>query len=140
MMTRLKSALLLYVVAASVSAHAASQSNPFVGSWVVQDVVGYSDTSGGPPEAKRLLGKTIKIAKNEIDFDGQQCQPSDGFTVSTVDTAPKLLDYYQIAVADAGLPQKTLLLDSSACAPIFRMDSHRIVFGWDGVIMRAVKR
>ncbi|AEA60119.1 hypothetical protein [Burkholderia gladioli] len=140
-MKKLKSTLFLCVIAASANAHAASPAtNPFVGSWVVQDVVGYSDTSGGPPEAKRLLGKTIKIAKNKIDFDGQRCQPSDGFTVSTIDTAPKLLDYYQVAISDTGLPSKTMLLDSSSCAPVFRMDAHRIVFGWDGIIMRAIRR
>ncbi|WP_186152054.1 hypothetical protein [Burkholderia gladioli] len=139
-MKQLQTALFISVIVASISAHAANPSNVFVGAWVVQDVVGYSDTSGGPPEAKRLLGKTIKIARDSIDFDGQRCQPSDGFTISTVDTAPKLLDYYQIRVTDAGLPQKTVLLDSASCAPIFRMDARRIVFGWDGVILRAIKQ
>ncbi|ATF90536.1 hypothetical protein [Burkholderia gladioli] len=139
-MKQLQTALFISIVAASINAHAAHPRNEFEGAWVVQDVVGYSDTSGGLPEAKRLLGETIKIAKDRIDFDGQRCQPSDGFTISTVDTAPKLLDYYQIDVTDAGLPNKTLLLDSASCAPIFRMDARRIVFGWDGVILRAIKQ
>ncbi|MGF6855363.1 hypothetical protein [Paraburkholderia sp. CI3] len=111
----------------------------FNGKWTVTDVVGYSDVSGGIPEAKKLLGEVLSISTSQIEFAGERCRPHDGFSVHTVDTAPKLKDYYGINLQDTGLPAKTLLLDSDNCAAIFRMDAHRVVFGWDGVIVRAVR-
>ncbi|MFM0419716.1 hypothetical protein [Paraburkholderia aromaticivorans] len=38
----------------------------FVGKWVVTDVVDYSDISGGIPEAKRILGKTMTITPSRL--------------------------------------------------------------------------
>ncbi|MGF6445866.1 hypothetical protein [Paraburkholderia youngii] len=111
----------------------------FNGKWTVTDVVGYSDVSGGIPEAKRLLGKVLSISTDQIEFAGERCRPHGGFSVRTVDTAPKIKDYYGINLGDTGLPQKTLLLDSDNCAAVFRMDAHRVVFGWNGVIVRAVQ-
>ncbi|NVI05922.1 hypothetical protein FSB64_19575 [Paraburkholderia sp. JPY454] len=102
-------------------------------------MVGYSDVSGGIPEAKRLLGTVLSISTDQIEFAGERCRPHGGFSVRTVDTAPKLKGYYGINLDDTGLPQKTLLLDSDNCAAIFRMDAHRVVFGWNGVIVRAVQ-
>ncbi|MBB5501847.1 hypothetical protein [Paraburkholderia sp. MM5384-R2] len=111
----------------------------FNGKWTVTDVVGYSDVSGGIPEAKKLLGEVLSISTGQIEFAGERCRPHGGFNVRTVNTAPKLKDYYGINLEDTGLPPKTLLLDSDNCAALFRMDAHRVVFGWDGVIVRAVK-
>ncbi|SMG59959.1 hypothetical protein [Paraburkholderia susongensis] len=111
----------------------------FNGKWTVTDVVGYSDISGGIPEAKRLLGKVLNISSGQIEFAGERCRPHDSFSIRTVDTAPTLKDYYGINLEDTGLPSKTLLLDSENCTAVFRMDAHRVVFGWDGVIMRAVR-
>ncbi|NML30326.1 hypothetical protein HHL14_05725 [Paraburkholderia sp. G-4-1-8] len=102
-------------------------------------MVGYSDVSGGIPEAKRLLGKVMRISGGQIEFAGERCRPREGFRVRTVDTAPKLEDEYGINLEDTGLPPKTLLLDGESCAAVFRMDAHRVVFGWNGVIVRAVK-
>lgn len=111
----------------------------FEGQWTVTDVVGYSDVSGGIPEAKMLLGKTLRISADEIEFAGQRCRPHGGFVARSVETAPKLKDYYGINREDTGLPQTTLLLDSPNCTPVFRVDQHRIVFGQDGVILRAIR-
>ncbi|HEX3379006.1 MAG TPA: hypothetical protein VHU21_04275 [Paraburkholderia sp.] len=109
------------------------------GKWTVTDVVAYSDVSGAIPEAKRLLGNVLSISTGQIEFAGERCRPHNGFSVHTVDTAPKRKNYYGINLEDTGLPQKTVLLDTDNCAAVFCMDAHRVVFGWDGVIMRTVR-
>ena len=111
----------------------------FSGKWTVTDVVGYSDVSGGIPEAKRLLGKVLSISTGQIEFAGERCLPHGGFRAHAVETGPTLKNYYGINLEDTGLPEKTVLLDSDNCAAVFRMDAHRVVFGWNGVIVRAVK-
>jgi hypothetical protein len=127
-------------LAACVTASSAQDAvAQFQGKWTVTDVVGYADTSGGVPEAKTLLGKVLTVTNGQIEFAGERCAPNGGFNVSTVETAPKLRDYYGVVPEDVGLPAKTALLDSSNCTAVFRLDAHRVVFGWDGVVLRAIK-
>jgi hypothetical protein len=131
--------LFLASIGISFAQQSTSPMSDFVGRWVVTDVVGYGDVSGGMPEAKRLIGKVLVISNTGIDFDRQNCKPTKGLRVVEVETGPVLEKYYGITTADAGLPAKTMLLDSDACVPVFRLDEQRIVLGWNGVVVRAVK-
>jgi len=111
-----------------------------MGKWTVYDVVGYSEISAGVPEAKRLLGKVMTIAKNRIDFDDEKCTPDNGFVVDVVDTSSKFEENYgRFYIPDLGLPTRTILLDSKNCTPVFKLRDNVIVFGQDGVIFRAYK-
>lgn len=142
MMTHRLSRLLLASIAwSSVCAAQASHTtiNDFLGKWVVTDVVDYADISGGIPEAKRILGMTMKIAPNAISFDKQTCKPNSGFTVREVDTLSELAKQFDLHVNETGLPVRTISLGSDNCFAVFRMDDQRIVFGWDGIIVRAVR-
>lgn len=130
----------LFLASCSASSWAQDSSASFQGRWTVTDVVGYADTSGGVPEAKKLLGKVLTVTNGYIEFAGERCTPNGGFNVATVETAPKLRDYYGVVPEDVGLPVKTALLDSSNCTAVFRLDAHRVVFGWDGIVLRAIKR
>ncbi len=111
----------------------------FIGKWVVTDVVDYSDISGGVPEAKRILGMTMTIKPQSIAFDKENCKPHPGFTVSEVDTQTELKNQFGLTLNETGLPARATLLNSGNCFAVFRMDDYKIVFGWDGVIVRAVR-
>lgn len=112
----------------------------FAGRYVVTDIVGYGDVSGGPPEAKRLLNKTLTISAKSIEFDGEGCKPNSGFQVKEVKTASALQEFYGgVTPVDVGLGPKALLLESENCTHVFRMDEYRVVFGWDGIVVRAIR-
>ncbi|MEX3811574.1 hypothetical protein AB3X96_15105 [Paraburkholderia sp. BR13439] len=113
--------------------------NDFVGNWVVTDVVDYADISGGIPEAKRILGMTMTITPQSMSFDSETCQPNTGFTVKRIDTLSALTNQFGLRVNETGLPATTVVVDSDNCFAVFRMDAHRIVFGWDGIIVRALR-
>jgi hypothetical protein len=124
-------------VCAAQTSHATI--NDFVGNWVVTDVVDYADISGGIPEAKRILGMTMKITPQSMSFDNETCKPNTGFTVKEIDTLSELTKQYDIRVNETGLPATTIVVNSDNCFAVFQMDAHRIVFGWDGIIVRAIR-
>jgi hypothetical protein len=113
--------------------------NDFIGNWVVTDVVDYTDISGGIPEAKRILGMTMTITPQSMSFDSETCKPNTGFTVKRIDTLSALNKQFDLRVNETGLPATTVVVDSDNCFAVFRMDAHRIVFGWDGIIVRALR-
>jgi hypothetical protein len=133
----------LLAFSASVACIAQQPASPigsFGGRYMVTDIVGYGDISGGEPAAKKALGKVLTISADSIDFDGEHCAPNKGFKVRKVKTAPLLLEYYgTVTPVDVGLSANALLLDSENCTHVFRMDNHRVVFGWDGVVVRAIR-
>jgi hypothetical protein len=139
MLKRLGAGVALCLFASVSSAQAASVSD-FQGKWTVTDIVGYASTSGGIPEAKELLGKVLRISPGIIEFAGERCKPHQGFNVSVVDTASRLKDDFNIDIGDTGLPVRTAVLDSSNCTAVYRMGDHRVLFGWDGVVLRAIRR
>jgi len=121
-----------------------AESNPsigdFMGKWTVNDVLGYSEISGGVSEAKRLLGKILSISENKIVFDNEVCTPKSGFSINSVDTAPRFnKDYGKFYIPELGLPKKSLVLDSAECISIYKSSEYSVTFGWDGVILRAYK-
>ncbi|APA85370.1 hypothetical protein BJG93_08235 [Paraburkholderia sprentiae WSM5005] len=124
-------------VSAAETPHAAI--NDFVGNWVVTDVVDYADISGGVPEAKRILGMTMKITPRSMSFDNETCKPNTGFTVKQIDTLSELNKQFELRVNETGLPATSVVVDSDNCFAVFRMDAHRIVFGWNGIIVRAIR-
>jgi len=112
----------------------------FTGRWITYDVVGYSEISEGVKEAKRLLGKVLIISKNRIDFDDESCKPNNGFSVGMVDAATKFTHYYgKFYLPDLGLQERAMLLESDNCMPIFKLSDHIVIFGRNGVILRAYK-
>lgn len=133
-------AMVFAVVASTCGAQTKSPTvNDFVGKWVVTDVVDYSDISGGIPEAKRILGKTLTITSRSIAFDKENCSPRPGFTVTEVDTQNELKKQFGLTVNETGLPARTTLLNSENCFAVFGMSTYKIVFGWNGIIVRAVR-
>jgi len=119
-----------------------SSADDFRGRYVVTDVVGYTDISGGVADAKKALGQVLVISDNAIDFDqGYHCVPNNGFKIKRVNTAVLLKEEYGgITIRDTGLPAKTLMLYSDNCIRVFRMDNYRVVTGANGgVIVRAVR-
>lgn len=111
----------------------------FFGKWVVTDIVGYGDISGGIPEAKHVLGLVLTISPKGIDFDKDRCTPNGAFSVSEIDSAAKLKEYFNESLVDTGLPARTAMLDSANCIEIFRVDETRLLFGWNGIVVRAVQ-
>ncbi|MEQ5839123.1 hypothetical protein N0A02_06680 [Paraburkholderia acidicola] len=141
---RLYAALVLTLAAQLSDAQTpASSAQPsaadFAGKWTVTDVVSYSTISSGIPGAKRILGKVLTITPTHLNFGGQDCKPNEGFNVSEVDSAAKLKELYDVYPPDVGLPARTTLLDSANCAAVFRLRDNVVVFGWDGVMVRAIK-
>ncbi|AIP36164.1 hypothetical protein DR64_6897 [Paraburkholderia xenovorans LB400] len=41
---------------------------------------------------------------------------------------------------DVGLPARTTLLDSANCTAVFRLADNRVAFGWNGVMVRAIRK
>lgn len=132
-------ALIGALATGAMAGQAASSIGDFGGRYIVTDVVGYADSSGGLPAAKKLLGQALVISPDAIDFDGDHCIPNTGFRVKHVATEPLLKEYYGVPRADVGLPQKTSVLDSGNCVPVFRMDKYRVLLGSDGVVVRAIR-
>ncbi|MFM0729330.1 hypothetical protein PQQ52_02385 [Paraburkholderia sediminicola] len=140
MLHRICASVALCFFASLISAKAAEPSvSDFQGKWTVTDVVGYGNTSGGIPEARKLLGQVLNISPAGIEFSGERCRPHQGFRVGIVDTASRLKDDFGINLEDTGLPARTALLDSANCTAVYRMDGRRVLFGWDGVVLRAVR-
>jgi hypothetical protein len=54
-------------------------------------------------------------------------------------SATKLKELYDVYPPDVGLPARTTLLDSANCMAVFRMADNRVVFGWNGVMVRAIR-
>lgn len=132
-------ALIGTLASGAMAGQTASSIGDFGGRYIVTDIVGYADTSGGLPAAKKLLGQALVISPESIDFDGDHCIPNTGFRVKRVVTAPLLKEYYGVPRADVGLPEKTSVLDSGNCVPVFRMDKYRVLLGSDGVVVRAIR-
>ncbi|MFM0282363.1 hypothetical protein P0D75_30575 [Paraburkholderia sediminicola] len=140
MLHRICASVALCFFVSLTSANAAEPSvSDFQGKWTVTDVVGYGNTSGGIPEARELLGKVLNISPTSIEFSGELCRPHQGFRVGVVDTASRLKDDFGINLEDTGLPETTEVLDSANCTAVYRMDERRVLFGWDGVVLRAVR-
>jgi len=141
-MTRSKTifiSLAFAVSASSIAKQPSPSTRGFHGRYFIDEIVGYEQVSGGIPEAKRLLGKTLVISANSIDFDGDDCKPDGGFKISEIETGTALLKIYGLNYLDAGLPAKTLLLNSDECSPVFRVNKYQILFGWNGVVVRAIR-
>lgn len=110
----------------------------FVGKWVVTDIVDYSDISDGVPGAKRVLGEVMTITPKSIHFENQTCAPHDGLAVRDVDTQTELNAEYGLRTNETGLPPRTALLGGGNCFAVFKKSASMIVFGWKGVVVRAV--
>jgi hypothetical protein len=140
MFARILLGLLVFASATTcIAQQRASSIGDFGGRYVVTDIVGWSDISGGEPAARRLLGSVLTISPDAVDFDGQHCVPNTGFSVRTVKTAPILMEYYGVPRVDVGLPVRSVVLDSDNCVAVFRMDKYRVVLGSDGVVVRAIR-
>ena len=131
--------LALTVTAICVARQPLSFMGDFRGRYVVDEIVGYADISGGEPTARRLLGQVLVISPNAIDFDGDHCEPNSGFRIKRIKTAPILKNYYGVTLRETGLPARTLLLDSNNCVAVFQMNKYRVVLGSDGVVVRAIR-
>ncbi|MFM0736126.1 hypothetical protein PQQ51_02615 [Paraburkholderia xenovorans] len=112
----------------------------FFGKWIVTDVVGYTNISAGIPEARRILGKVLTITPNWMEFDKSRCTPNGGYTISEVDSATKLREFFDLSLLDAGLPPRTTLLETNNCYAAFSVDPYRVLFSWNGVIVRAYRQ
>lgn len=131
---------MLAALAGMVPAYCRAQEiSALEGSWVVTEIVGYADTSGGTPEAKRLLGMKLTIGKDRLSFDKQSCQPRGGFLFEEVDSAPSLEENYGINLRDSGVAARSKLLHSPNCIPVYLLGERRLLFGWNGVVVRATR-
>lgn len=117
----------------------ASSIKDFVGTYEIENIVSYSEVSGGVPAARKLLGTTIVITPNAIDFNGDHCQLED-VTIKEVDSKSKVLEVFgPMTLLELGLTNKSLFLDNARCTQVFRMDKYRILFAEDGVVVRAFR-
>jgi len=113
--------------------------NDFSGSFIIDEIVGYDDVSGGVPQARKLLGKSIVISEKGIVFDGDRCNPTNGFKISVVETEAAIKELFGVTASDAGLASRTKLLTGENCLSIFKRDEYQIVFDVDGIIVRAIR-
>jgi hypothetical protein len=133
------SVLSLAVSCACVAQQNIPSTGDFSGRFVIDEIVGYDDVSGGIPQARKLLGKSIVISKKEIAFDGDRCNPANGFKISEVETEAAIKELFGVTASDAGLASRTKLLTGENCLPIFKRDEYQIVFDVDGIIVRAIR-
>jgi hypothetical protein len=112
----------------------------FQGHWVVTHIAGYGDVSGGAREANSLLGKALDIRDDGIRFDNEDCKPTQGFQVRRVGLAAALRDYYGASGLSLALPKSSFMLGSANCSPVFEIDRRSVLFGWDGVMLKAERK
>lgn len=139
--------MLLAIVSSTLSMAASAADVPstpsvkdFKGRYVVTDVVGYLEISGGVPLARDSLGKVLTISDKDLSFSKYPCKPHSGFSVKEVETASKLDELYgEVTPLEVGLGPKAPLLDSQNCIQIFKVRDNMVLFNWNGVLLRATR-
>jgi hypothetical protein len=109
------------------------------GRWKIAKILDYADiTSLSEPEAKKLVGKTVVLAKDKLVVSGEACEaPSYERTVE--DTAKTMREKGHVSSANMGLPEQVTVIDGG-CTDLFLKGKDRIVIHWRGFYFDAVKQ
>ncbi|MDC8758488.1 hypothetical protein [Janthinobacterium fluminis] len=109
------------------------------GRWKIAKVLDFADiTAISEREAKKLIGKTLLVAKDKLVFDGETCEaPSYERTVE--DTARTMREKGRVSSANMGLSEQVTVIDAG-CTDLFLKGRDRIVLHWRGFYFDVVKQ
>jgi hypothetical protein len=109
------------------------------GRWKIAKVLDYADiTALSERQAKKLIGKTVVVARDKLVFNGKECDaPSYERTVE--DTARSMREQGHVSSVNMGLPDQMTVIDAG-CTTLFLKSNNRIVIHWDGFYFDAIKR
>jgi hypothetical protein len=109
----------------------------FDGTWRITRIVGYSEVSVSPGKLQQLIGQTVNIGPGQLRIGSDDCVP-DTTLVTMHSTKALLLDEYRAGPADAGVADRTLVLDAGRCGHVFRVGPDIVVYS-GGAFYRAVR-
>lgn len=109
------------------------------GRWKIARILDYADISAlSEQQARKLLGKTIVVAKDKLVIGGETCDaPSYERTIE--DTAKTMREKGHVSSANMGLPEQVTVIDAG-CTVIFLKAPDRIVIQWRGFYFDAVRQ
>jgi hypothetical protein len=109
------------------------------GRWKITKVLDSAHiTALSQSQAKKLIGKTVVVAKDRLVFNGEECDaPSYERTVE--DTARSMREQGHVSSVNMGLPEQMTVIDAG-CTYLFLKSKDRIVIHWDGFYFDAVKQ
>lgn len=88
-------------------------------------------------EAQRLVGRTLRISKKQLQFGKRVCSMPD-FEAERVEPRLYLREHYHADDARLGLPNPVTIVHLD-CTSAFVKNSNRLVVFWDGWFFDAVR-
>ena len=109
------------------------------GRWRIAKVLDFADIAAmSERDAKRLIGKTLVLAKDKLVFNGETCDaPSYERTVE--ETAKTMREKGHVSSVDMGLPEQVTVIDAG-CTDLFLKGKGRIVVHWRGFYFDAIRQ
>lgn len=121
------------------SAGAAEQHDTSViGQWKLTSVLDSAEVSGlDDDEARRLVGKALKISKDKVQIGSQVCDAPD-FEAISGDRDEYFKRRVRASASKLGLPNPVTSVHIS-CAYVYKKAPNRLVLNWQGVLFDVVR-
>jgi hypothetical protein len=104
------------------------------GHWTITAIATASPvTAMSGEEAARLVGHTLIIAANKLQFDHENCRPT---YEASKESLTQIAQDYNIDVKQLTLPDPVARYDGD-CTELFVPNRDRIVFSWKGFFLDA---
>lgn len=138
--TTLTAALLLSsTLAWADSAPAEDVNADIYGRWKITKVLDAAHiTALSDSQARKLIGKTVVVAKDKLVFNGEECD-SPSYERTIEDTARSMREQGHVRSVNMGLPEQMTVIDAG-CTNLFLKNKDRIVIHWRGFYFDAVKQ
>ena len=131
-------AAIVLAICVLAPAEAAEPDSDVLGTWQLTEVLDSSEISSiDDRQAKNLVGKQLRISKDEVEFAGETCRGPD-FVRSQEQTALYLRENAHVAASRLGLPDPVTVV-SLTCTEIFLKGTDKIVVHWKGFFFDAIR-
>jgi hypothetical protein len=131
-------AILPILVSAAQPLRAQDANADIFGKWRVVKVVDSTDIVGlSYRQAHSLVGKTITINKDQLNFDGRVCS-SPTYERTQENTSKYFRESMHASTENLHLPQVITVIDAG-CTFIYPRNDRTIMIHWDGFFFDAKK-
>jgi hypothetical protein len=145
-MKKVTTLLVLWTMAISIGQAHEISVDQFMGSWKVVAIAGLEEISGGPPLAKELRGKILKISPGGMEMNVKEvhhnwyCTTDNPFVIQKIDIATFLREYVNAPLEELTPPapypklkKQLIMLDTDACLTVLWLSRQYIEFVYGGV-------
>jgi len=110
-----------------------------IGQWKLTSVLDSADVSGlDDDEARKLVGKVLKISKDNVQIGAKVCDSPD-FEVISGDRNEYFKRRVHASPEKLGLPDPVTSVHIN-CAYVYKKTPDRLVLNWQGVFFDAVRQ